>query len=136
MGDLSDHFSAHEFACKDCGLVKVVPELLAGLEILRQLAGLAVVIHDGYRCPEHNRDVGGVGRSEHLLGAAADLDIPPLSLQQMYELALKVPQFRNGGIGIYDSRFIHVDVRNHLARWARVAGKYMSIEASGLVRAV
>lgn len=134
MGDASPHFSREEFACKDCGAVLIAPMLLAGLEEMRELAGLAVIIHDGYRCEEHNKDVGGVGRSEHLKGAAADIEIPPLSLRQMYELALKIPQFRNGGIGVYDSKFIHVDVRNHLARWARVAGKYMSIEASGLVQ--
>jgi uncharacterized protein YcbK (DUF882 family) len=134
MGDLSPNFSAKEFACKDCGVSKVSPLLLAGLEEMRQLARLPVIVHDGYRCPEHNKDVGGVGRSEHLEGNAADIDIPPLTLQQMYQIAIKIPQFRNGGIGVYDSNFLHVDVRNHLARWARVAGKYMSIEASGLVR--
>jgi len=112
---------------------KVDPLLLAGLEKMREIAGSPVVIHDGYRCPEHNRDVGGVGRSEHLNGKAADVDIPGLTLPEQYEIAIRIPQCRNGGIGVYYSKFLHVDVRNHLARWARVAGKYMSIEASGLV---
>ena len=46
----------------------------------------------------------------------------------MYELASEVPQFAQGGIGAYDSNFLHVDVRDHRARWARVAGKYVGIQ--------
>jgi len=39
-----------------------------------------------------------------------------------------VPQFARGGIGAYDSDFLHVDVRDHRARWARVHGKYVGIQ--------
>jgi len=36
MGDLSPHFSRHEFACRDgCGYDTPEPELLAALEELR-----------------------------------------------------------------------------------------------------
>jgi uncharacterized protein YcbK (DUF882 family) len=99
-----------------------------GLEILRTLAGLPLIVHAGYRCEEHNREVGGVPHSEHTRGLAADIDLPGLSLQRMYELALAVPQFADGGIGVYDGGFLHVDVRNHRARWARVNGHYVGIE--------
>jgi len=40
----------------------------------------------------------------------------------MYELATQVPQFGDGGVGVYDGDFLHVDVRGHRARWARVRG--------------
>jgi len=62
---------------------------------------------------------GGVQHSEHLLGMAADVAIPGASLQRMYELALEGPQFAEGGIGVYDTNFLHVDVRERRARWAR-----------------
>jgi hypothetical protein len=45
----------------------------------------------------------------------------------MYELALEVPQFAGGGIGVYDGNFLHVDVRDRRARWDRVSGKYVGI---------
>jgi hypothetical protein len=45
----------------------------------------------------------------------------------MFELALEVRQFAEGGIGVYDGGFLHVDVRDHRARWARVSGKYVGI---------
>jgi hypothetical protein len=50
-----------------------------------------------------------------------------LSLQRMYELALAVPQFAQGGIGVYDGGFLHVDVREHRARWARISGTYVGV---------
>jgi hypothetical protein len=59
---------------------------------------------------------------------AADIAIPDLTLQQMYELALQVPSFLGGGIGAYDGGFLHVDVRRHTARWARVRGQYVGIQ--------
>jgi hypothetical protein len=45
----------------------------------------------------------------------------------MYELALEVPEFADGGIGVYDGNFLHVDVREHTARWARVGGHYVGV---------
>ena len=67
--------------------------------------------------------------SEHTRGMAADVSIPGLSLQQMYELALQIPTFFSGGIGAYDSSFLHLDVRMHSARWARVRGQYVGIQS-------
>ena len=129
MGDLSAHFSRSELQCRCCGRLQIDSRLLDGLEKLRALAGVPVMIHAGYRCPRHNQEVGGVPHSEHTLGLAADIALPGLSLQRMYELALQVPQFAQGGIGVYDGGFLHVDVREHRARWARVSGQYVGMGA-------
>ena len=128
MGDLSPHFSRSELACRCCGRLKLDRRLLEGLETLRSMAGVPIIVHAGYRCEEHNREVGGVPHSEHTCGLAADIHVPGLLLQQMYELALAVPQFVAGGIGVYDGGFLHIDVRDHRARWARVNGRYVGIE--------
>ena len=128
MGDLSPHFSRKEFECRGCGRLVLDDNLLDGLEALRKLAGVPVVVNAGYRCRQHNQEVGGVPNSQHTQGLAADIRLPGLSLQRMYELALEVPQFSRGGIGAYDGDFLHVDVRDHRARWARVDGKYVGIE--------
>ena len=129
MGDLSAHFSRSELQCRCCGRLQIDSRLLDGLEKLRALAGTPVVVHAGYRCPEHNTAVGGVPHSEHTSGLAADIALSGLSLQRMYELALQVPEFAQGGIGVYDGGFLHVDVREHRARWARVSGKYVGVAA-------
>jgi len=128
MGDLSAHFSKAEFACRCCGELRIDKGLIDALEQLRTLAGQALLIHDGYRCPAHNQEVGGVTDSEHTRGLAADVGIPGLSLQQMYDLALQIPTLAAGGIGVYDGGYLHVDVRSYPARWARVRGQYLSVQ--------
>jgi hypothetical protein len=128
LGDLSEHFSKAELACHCCGTLKVEAALIDALELFRSLAGRPVVVHDGYRCPIHNEKVGGVPDSEHTRGMAADISIPGLSLQQMFDFAQRVPAFLNGGIGVYDGDFVHLDIRPHPARWARVHGQYVAIE--------
>src|ERR1700740_359876 len=128
MTKLSPHFSKDEMACHCCRDLKIDERLLSGLEKLRKLAGAPVIVHDAYRCPKHNEEVGGVADSEHTRGLAADGRLPGLSLQQMYGLALQVAEFANGGIGAYDGGFLHVDVRDHRSRWARVRGQYVGIQ--------
>ena len=127
MGDLSPHFSKSELACRCCRQLKIEKRLVDALENLRSLAGKPIVVHDAYRCASHNQEVGGVTDSEHTRGMAADVDIPGLSLQEMYELAMQVPDLIEGGIGVYDSGFLHVDVRLACCRWARVKGQYVGI---------
>ena len=137
MGDLSAHFSTKEFACPDCGRTKVSGILILALEELRTALGDAPIFVDsGYRCPEHNANVGGQSASQHLLGNAADIRVANKSLQEMFDGARSVKDFLNGGVGVYDADppFIHVDVRGSTARWARVKGEYVGIAESGLVK--
>ena len=133
MGDISAHFSTAELQCHCCGRCKIDGKLVDALENLRALGPEPIIVNDAYRCEEQNKKVGGVSKSEHMLGTAADIRIAGLSVKQMYERAEIVGAFANGGVGIYDGGFIHVDVRDRKARWARVNGKYTSIEASGLL---
>lgn len=128
MGDVSAHFSKAELACRCCGELIIDQGLLDALEQLRSLAGGEIVIRDAYRCHAHNQEVGGVSDSEHTRGQAADVGIPGLSLQHMYELALQIPSFAEGGIGVYDGGFLHLDIRPYAARWARVRGQHVGIQ--------
>lgn len=130
MGDLSKDFSKSEFTCRCCGEVTVSAVLMAALQQLRDLAGRPISILSGYRCPDHNRKVGGTRFSQHLLGTAADLVIPGLTPREVYDLAVQVPAFRDGGIGLYPKEmFIHLDVRpTGPKRWARIEGRYVDIE--------
>ncbi len=58
----------------------------------------------------HNRDVGGVPDSQHLLGRAADIVVQKLHPDCVAAIAETIPAFSNGGIGRYDD-FTHLDVR-------------------------
>lgn len=128
MGNLSPHFSTSEMQCHDCGECVLDPGLIPALEQLRALGPEPILVDDGYRCPEHNAAVGGVNGSQHTEGKAADIRIEGLNLQQMYDRAKSIPAFLNGGIGVYDGGFIHVDIREGKARWARIRGVYLGID--------
>ena len=114
---LSKHFSEEEFRCKDGMLKAIDMKLVDGLEKLRALAGNKPIhINSGYRSLGYNKKMGGAPKSQHVLGKAADITIEGFTPKQVADLAEKVPQFRNGGIGIYGT-FTHVDVRKGRARW-------------------
>ena len=70
------HFSPAEFACKcgcGSGMEKMDPTFLRMLDEARELAGIPFVLASAYRCPKHNRSVGGVEDSAHVRGHAADI---------------------------------------------------------------
>ena len=78
-------FKEKEFACKCCGQlplstssgqaprenVKALVEVI--LDPVRERLGKPIVVNSGYRCPKHNKEVGGVRNSQHLRGEAADI---------------------------------------------------------------
>jgi len=46
------------------------------LQPLRNYEGKPIHVNSGYRCPELNEAVHGVGDSQHLYGEAADISVP------------------------------------------------------------
>lgn len=70
---VSEHFRLREFECRCCHRVLLSPRLLFCLEALRAAWGCPILITSGYRCEEHNRRSGGVPRSLHMVGQAADI---------------------------------------------------------------
>ena len=117
MGDLSAHFSSKEFTCHcGCGGSIVQPSLILALEEVRALAGVPLRITSGYRCPAHNRAIGGALKSEHMAGLAADVQCA--SLPALYLAALHVPAIKGIGIYLKPDGWLHLDVRGHVSRWA------------------
>lgn len=112
----SDYFKREEFACKcGCGFDTVDAELLEILESIREYFGKPVHINSACRCKEHNRNVGGGKRSQHLYGRAADIDVKdtaPEAVQAFFEAAYS----ERFGMGRYET-FTHVDSRSTRARW-------------------
>lgn len=118
----SEHFSWREFACK-CGkctlpahVKKNILKLVPHLEALRKLAGGPLHIFSAYRCPPHNKAVGGAENSQHMLGTATDLGCKTKTPRELANLADSIPAFAQGGVGVYPG-FTHVDNRGHKARW-------------------
>jgi uncharacterized protein YcbK (DUF882 family) len=131
---VSEHFRLYEFECRCCNRVKLQPELLEKLEILRSIVNEPLVVVSGFRCKKHNTAVGGSPKSQHLHGRAADIKVPSNWLRTVNssvnkegaveELAKAAETAGFDGIGIYyreqykyENQFVHCDVRGYEARW-------------------
>lgn len=115
---LSPHFNEDEFRCRHCRQLPadgMAPELITKLEVLRAMVGKPLIITSGYRCPTHNKAVGGAAKSQHVLGTAADISARGIGVD---ELARTAERVGFGGMGLYHRQnFVHVDVRPGRARW-------------------
>jgi len=83
-------------------------EFLARLQSLRDQWQMPMIITSGYRCPEHNKAVGGSPHSQHLEGRAADIAMT--SGTERWEFLRLCYQHGFTGIGIH-SKYIHLDTR-------------------------
>lgn len=105
---LSENFNLKEFECPCCHTVLLNPLLVLKLQKLRDEWGLPLIITSGYRCDLHNREVGGVIRSLHKVGQAADVRVPGTEHGKFRALAL--------GCGFtkvlcYGSKnFVHIEI--------------------------
>ena len=119
MGDLSKHFSRHEFKCKGklclCRALAVDKVLVDVLEEVRTVFNKPVTVSSGYRCKSHNKSVKGGVTSVHLLGKAADIIIVGVPARDI-QLYLENRYPDTYGIGRYEG-FTHIDVRSKKARW-------------------
>lgn len=120
---LSAHFNAREFRCK-CGKThdtEINPNLVTNLEKLyRALSCSKIIVTSGYRCPDHDKAVGGNGTGQHTKGNAADIICHGKdgSIISTKKVACKAQDIGFRGIGNIDSTYtaIHVDVRTG-AKW-------------------
>lgn len=109
---LSPHFTLSEFL-HNKNPEGVTPTILDNLralalklEVIRDaLGGKPIKINSGFRTPEHNAEVGGVGNSQHLRGCAADIEVVGMTPHEV-QAALK---YWAGGLGSY-STWTHVDI--------------------------
>lgn len=100
------HFTVAELACKHCGMRAAQQELVDALERTRAaLGGAPIALRSAYRCPIHNKNVGGATKSQHMFGLAVDL-VRGIPVDRVRALGLW------SGIGRSGALAVHLDVRH------------------------
>jgi uncharacterized protein YcbK (DUF882 family) len=120
---LTNNFSKSEFECKcGCDMPKEVlynvQKVANQLQVLRELTG-SIKVNSAYRCPNHNKKIGGVSSSQHILGKACDIVISgykPSKTFDLIESLINEGELLQGGLGKYNN-FTHYDIRKNKARW-------------------
>ena len=110
---MSAHFSFTEFRCNDggafpeCQRIWTLRAHVRRLEVYRNQIGGPVRVVSGCRCLRHNTAVGGATSSQHLFGAASDI-------QGLVDLQAKIDARLFAGLGFQSStnKVVHVDSRD------------------------
>ena len=130
-------FKEREFRCRCCG--GLPPDAQENIRALvenvldpaRERYGGPVTVNSGYRCPKHNREVGGVSASQHLRGEAADV----CCADNRRLAKLIVEQGRFDQLIIYPS-FVHVSYKKNGANRHQVlrktSGGYQKVAPSSI----
>lgn len=96
--------------CGKCGGFPVEPKekLMRLADGVRKAAGKPMIPTSTVRCQEHNRAVGGVATSRHMLGQAMDFRIPGMTANQILSIVRQQP----GVAYTYaiDRSHVHMDV--------------------------
>lgn len=125
---LSQHFFLDEFECKcGCEMPDDVHNNIAinahRLEDVRRALCAPVTVTSGYRCPEHNKKVGGAKHSYHMVGLAVDVVsvYPGAFVAGIAAGLMSANKTPDGGIGLYTAHpnMCHIDWRGHSTRWVK-----------------
>ena len=127
---LTAHFNAKEFQCK-CGKSHsflIDNDLLEKLEQLRDVLDCSkIIVTSGYRCPTHDKAVGGNGSGQHTKGTAADICCYAQdgSIISSKQVCCEAQDIGFTGIANIDNsyQYTHVDVRT--------SGKWYGDEVKG-----
>ena len=105
------HFTRAEFRCP-CGVCGGFPaepaeKLVRLADQVREHFGAPALPSSGVRCPEHNKEVGGVWNSRHLAGKALDFRIQGRSAAEVLAFVRTLPVHYAYAI---DGSYVHMDI--------------------------
>lgn len=105
------YFTREEFRCPcgACGGFPAEPaeKLVRLADQVREHFGAPALPSSGVRCPEHNKEVGGVWNSYHLAGKALDFRVHGKTAAEVLAYVLTLPA--NYAYAI-DGSYVHMDV--------------------------
>ncbi len=103
------YFTPEEMACRHCGECEMDMFFMAMLDAMRDDLGFPLPVNSAYRCPIHDKAVGGKGA--HTTGQAVDIAVYGERASQLLTQAVVTGI---GGIGIkqhgpHAGRYFHLD---------------------------
>ncbi|RKZ86755.1 MAG: hypothetical protein DRQ39_05345 [Gammaproteobacteria bacterium] len=110
-----EYFTDEELYCPCCDGGEMKAAFMVRLVELRKALDFPFPISSGFRCKQHNANIGGVKNSYHLLGRAVDIT---LTHDQAYQVVAKAKEFGFFGVGVSQkgqNRFVHLDNRTQSA---------------------
>lgn len=110
---LTRNFNVSEFECncKKCPETLINLDHVDNLQQLRDDLNASIHINSAYRCPDHNKAIGGEKNSMHMKGHATDIVVEGMTPGEVQDSCE-----RFDGLGRYDT-FTHIDSRGYRARW-------------------
>ena len=112
MANDTKKFKVGEFSCKcGCGTNIIDQRVINMAQTIRDELGVPIRVNSGCRCAKHNKNVGGVPNSKHVLGKAADLSCS-LGSAKMFEAVKKLRdegKLQDLDYCIKYKSFIHID---------------------------
>ncbi len=105
------YFSDDELKCPCCGENKMDVRFMDRLVGLRSYSNIVMPITSGYRCGAHNKKVGGVATSAHVVGRAVDIN---LYQGNLFDLLPIIKTYGMTGVGLkqtgkLNKRMLHLD---------------------------
>lgn len=108
------NFTENELRCKCCGMLPIVKiqGIMTVLQMVRFRLNRPIIVTSGYRCPRHNKRVGGHPNSYHMQAMAADISIAGWSADEFEAFSNALPD------RVYHKRyvsksFVHIDLREY-----------------------
>ena len=134
--------------CKECRLPQPVTRLPNGIEEsltdlvenvldpVREKLGRPIVVNSGFRCPVHNRAVGGATGSQHVKGEAADVTLVQGSGCRVNDLAKAIVANGTWDQLILYPTFVHVSYKrgggNRREILKKTSGGYVKMSINDL----
>lgn len=117
---LTPNFRLSEFHCTcnypECHYTLLHMGLVGEIQYLRLHFQRPIFITSGFRCQQHNKDVGGTLESYHTIGFALDFAVDGMSAEEVCKemrALIKNSELFIGGLGYYPVRnFNHIDARS------------------------
>ena len=104
---VSAEFKCDRGKCQHCGGIEFMDQgFIERLQRARSCAQIPFHINSGWRCPEHNAEIGGVDNSAHITGNA--VDIRARNSRQRFIIVKALLWVGFTRIGVYGT-YIHVD---------------------------